>query len=125
MVGVDISKTMIKFTKKRFTKRLIKNTELYVVDGEHLPFLTDEFDIAYTCGMFIHVSTEYIKNYIQEVMRVCRIGCFGESQCQNNKKEYYFCHDYATILDELGFSFKILSGELQIPSKSCYFSVTK
>jgi ubiquinone/menaquinone biosynthesis C-methylase UbiE len=124
LAAVDISTSMLEVAEKRLFGCRVK---LSLVDGETLPFLTNEFDIAYTCGMFIHVPPINIALYVKEVMRVCRVGCFCESRFKKryNGRSIYFCHDYSAILDNLGFSYEVLGGSLRYGSESVLMSVKK
>lgn len=68
LVGADISANMIQLARKNLG---VKKIELVKIDGEHLPFQDQEFDLAFTATVLQHnTDEEMMKKILFELCRV-------------------------------------------------------
>jgi len=69
VIGIDLSKSMIKIGKRSLTyERTESKIELVLADGEHLPFKNNTFDIVFCLDFLHHVSN--VSPVIREMARV-------------------------------------------------------
>lgn len=68
--GVDASKGMIEAARQRLTKKL----SFQVIQGNHLPFGENEFDIVYSMSLFHHVPDQARLIALREMTRVVKNG---------------------------------------------------
>lgn len=71
VTGVDLTATAIDLSRKRFALGGLAGT-FVEIDGEHLPFLDDHFDIVCSMGVLHHISTP--QTIVDEIYRVLKPG---------------------------------------------------
>lgn len=70
LAGADISADMIELATKN---RISPDIELVKIDGQHLPFADQEFDLAFTATVLQHNTDEaMMKNILFELCRVTK-----------------------------------------------------
>jgi len=74
VIGADISNNMLNLAKRRAEKESL-DIPFYKIDGEHLPFSDNYFDIVLTIGALQHV-TDVVRlgTLLEEVSRVLAVG---------------------------------------------------
>jgi ubiquinone/menaquinone biosynthesis C-methylase UbiE len=72
VTGVDLSEVSIDLAKKNFAFHGAKADDLLVMDGEHLEFKDDSFDIVYAHGVLQYTAD--IRRMIDEIQRVLKRG---------------------------------------------------
>jgi SAM-dependent methyltransferase len=71
VTGVDLTATAIDLSRKRFALGGLLGT-FVEIDGEHLPFPDDHFDIVCSMGVLHHISNP--QTTVDEIYRVLRPG---------------------------------------------------
>ena len=71
VTGVDLTSTAIDVSRKRFALGGQAGT-FVEIDGEHLPFLDDHFDIVCSMGVLHHISKP--ETIVDEIYRVLKPG---------------------------------------------------
>ena len=96
LVGADISEQMLKLSKVNNPT----GVELVKIDGEHLPFKDDEFDLTFTATVLQHNTDEaMLRQIVGELCRVTRkeLSLFekvestikGDELCLGRPVSYY------------------------------------
>lgn len=134
VTGVDISEGYLQMAKERLGH--LNPTFLKGNIVEKQPFKDGEFDLAFTCGLFIHVPPKDIEKAISETMRIAKQGLFIESSKNGTPKnelapeydpeiywnerakrsyaddrdqvQYYYAHDYKKLFNRLGLKWESL-----------------
>ena len=77
VVGVDLSENMIKLAKKTAKKDDL-DIHFYKIDGEHLDFSDDYFDMVLTVVVLQHVIDDNgLSTLLEEISRVLVVGGGG------------------------------------------------
>ncbi len=74
VIGIDISEGMIDQARQEIRRRQIANTEVFVMDAEHLEFTGSRFDYV-LCGLCLFFFPD-LKSALSECYRVLRPGGF-------------------------------------------------
>jgi len=111
LCGVDISPTQLQQARK-FCQSY-PDIKFVEVDGKHLPFDDNEFDVAISYGCMIHVPYKEIESFFGEIMRVTRKhGIFLESSAVKhgilNPPYYYFSHDYERLFSKFDLEYDVI-----------------
>jgi ubiquinone/menaquinone biosynthesis C-methylase UbiE len=67
-IGVDISQTMLKHTRKIYNDEPI----LILTDGADLPFIDDYFDVVWCWSVFTHIDIDVAYALLKEMKRVIK-----------------------------------------------------
>ena len=71
VTGVDLAEASIKLAKKNFAFHGVTG-DLQIMDGEHLDFNDESFDVAYAHGVLQYTADA--KRMIQEIIRILKPG---------------------------------------------------
>ena len=71
VTGVDLTATAIDLSRKRFALAGLRG-KFFEIDGEHLPFPDDDFDIVCSMGVLHHISNP--DPLVDEMFRVLKPG---------------------------------------------------
>jgi len=141
VVGIDIAKGFIDEAKNTYPQVVYK-----AVDILDKPFEKNEFDVAHTHGLLIHIQHDKILEALYHIMRIAKVGIFCESQGKETpglltykpkeywekrtgrdkpdmtdlNTQYYFKHDYKEIFKQLGLKVKIIKDYKDINKTRIY-----
>jgi len=106
LCGVDISPTQIE--QARQYCQSYPDIQFAEINGIHLPFNENEFDVAFTYGCMIHVPYNKIESFFSEVMRIARkYGIFLESSVAE-PPYYLFSHDYERLFSKFDLEYDVI-----------------
>ncbi len=113
LVGADISANMIQLARKNLGSEAI---ELVKIDGEHLPFKDQEFDLAFTATVLQHnTDEEMMKKILFELCRVTagelvlfeqiNAAISGDELMKGRPVQYYeqLCNEKGFVLKDVEF----------------------
>ena len=114
LFGLDISESMVKKAKVFVPD----NASFACGDILNLPFPDNSFDLVFTHGTLMHISSDNLSTAILELRRIAKKGIiiieevlWNSIEQQKNitqLNEYTFIHDYEKIFQDLGFETKEL-----------------
>jgi len=90
LTSIDITKTAINTTNKRFELFGLNNAKAINVDAENMPFENDSFDFIWSWGV-IHHSNDTNK-IAKEIHRVLKIGGKSTVMIYNKNSTRYYIH---------------------------------
>lgn len=112
LFGLDISESMLKKAKYYASN----DTTLTCGDITNMPFYDNSFDLVFTHGTLMHVSSNDLTKAILELKRVAKkdliimeeILWYNAEQKKKNTplNEYTFIHNYEEIIPNLGLKIK-------------------
>lgn len=98
VVGVDVSSTMLARAAQSHPSVILRCQAI-----EELNDPPDSFDVVVACRVLMHIPYELIAKVVQNMARVCRLGCIVlERSGGFQKLQYEFSHDYPRLSSEAG-----------------------
>jgi len=119
-VGIDISLKSLQICRRRLSTRGFR-PDIILADGEYLPFISDYFDLVYSCGVIHHSVVP--ERVVKEAYRVMNSGAVIKVMVYHKYSlvclrklmfEILFKHRIPTSLDE------VLSEELESKRTRAY-----
>jgi ubiquinone/menaquinone biosynthesis C-methylase UbiE len=107
LAGIDVSDTAIRYGRQVLAEEDV-NAQLQPGMAHELPYASDQFEVAFTCGVLVCLGPDTIESALSELLRVSRRAVLlleGGSLKREEEDPYpntmYWRRDYAQWLREL------------------------
>lgn len=108
LILADIQQEMLKYARKRLTKKKITNVEYHLCNGIDFPFETNSIDVIFMVTVLGEVDKK--EQYLNEFFRILRPNGILSISEQAGDPDKLSVEEVKTLVEPIGFVFDCLYG---------------